>query len=431
MYKSIIAITIIIISITIIYFVKDNFVKDKLIITNKLIDAISRNNIEEVQQAIHQGIDIHSKNRSGKEALEIAAKKGNIETVNLLLKNGAIDHSSIENDTMAENAFTIAEENGYEEISQKILNTITQNENIIDCVRQKNITEDSMEQIMEDINEGAYVDVKITQGKHTLLMLVIGSNLAEDKKIEIIKLLINKGANVNATSKCGISVMIYTTGFLSHDIPPMERDSIQIIKLLIENGAKVNYSGRYQPLISSILSGHPNQVRFLLSQKASYDNIFYGDKKREYDVLQYILSRALGVIGYLSLVNVAHIAKSTAELLFKMAQDNYNVELVKMYLHSLETLTTDKNITSIEDISKTFYLVEEVSNELSENYTHIQQVYNNYFHNIQEHLLSCIEEYKLDHADVDSESIINYLNEVLPENFQIPQDIDSINKSPQ
>ncbi len=173
---------------------------------------------ESVEYLIENGADV---NYDEGEPLKNASQQGYSKTVKVLLKKGA--------STNLKRALWMAVRSGRINTT-KVLIAAGAGVNapdfpLIDAVENGRV---AMAELLLDA--GANIEVKYGEDKLTVLML------AEQKKdIDMIKLLLEKGADINAKNKYCETVLVNA----------IKRDDIffkteDIIKLLLDNGADVN-----------------------------------------------------------------------------------------------------------------------------------------------------------------------------------------------
>lgn len=193
---------------------------------NALMEAVRTGNIEIAKLLIEHNSDINIKNKDGKNMIMIACEKGNEEMFNLLIENNADIN---EKSSWGASALIYASEKGNINIMQYL------------------------------IDNGIDVNGKADDNGDTpLLWAVTGQN-----PYEASKLLIENGANVNATNYGGVAPATILaastpkvvkllkdngadldTKFLDY-YPPIAiaagAGNLEIVKALVENGADVNY----------------------------------------------------------------------------------------------------------------------------------------------------------------------------------------------
>ncbi|MCZ9980800.1 ankyrin repeat domain-containing protein [Brachyspira hyodysenteriae] len=223
---------------------------------NALMEAVRTDNIGMAKLLIEHGSDINIKNKDGKNMIMIACEKGNEEMFNLLVENNADIN---EKSSWGASALIYASEKG--------------NINIMKYL----------------IDNGIDVNGKADENGDTpLLWAVTGKN-----PYEASKLLIENGANVNATNDGGVAPATILaastpkvvkllkdngadldTKFLDY-YPPIAiaagEGNLEIVKALVENGADVNY--------------YPNDI--------NYTAIFHAIDQHNYEVAEYLFKNGV------------------------------------------------------------------------------------------------------------------------------------------
>lgn len=223
---------------------------------NALMEAVRTGNIEIAKLLIEHNSDINIKNKDGKNMIMIACEKGNEEMFNLLIENNADIN---EKSSWGASALIYASEKGNINIMQYL------------------------------IDNGIDVNGKADDNGDTpLLWAVTGQN-----PYEASKLLIENGANVNATNDSGVvpaTILAASTPkvvkllkdngadldtkFLDY-YPPIAiaagAGNLEIVKALVENGADVNY--------------YPNDI--------NYTAIFHAIDQHNYEVAEYLFKNGV------------------------------------------------------------------------------------------------------------------------------------------
>lgn len=223
---------------------------------NALMEAVRTGNIEIAKLLIEHNSDINIKNKDGKNMIMIACEKGNEEMFNLLIENNADIN---EKSSWGASALIYASEKGNINIMQYL------------------------------IDNGIDVNGKADDNGDTpLLWAVTGEN-----PYEASKLLIENGANVNATNYGGVAPATILaastpkvvkllkdngadldTKFLDY-YPPIAiaagAGNLEIVKALVENGADVNY--------------YPNDI--------NYTAIFHAIDQHNYEVTEYLFKNGV------------------------------------------------------------------------------------------------------------------------------------------
>ncbi|XP_058809038.1 putative ankyrin repeat protein RF_0381 [Phymastichus coffea] len=193
--------------------------------------AVLSNNVKLIKLLLEYGANINAKNRDGKSPLYFAVECSNTKILNFLLENGARV-----NDKM---------NHGFTALHEAIIQR----------------SEDNIELLL---SHGAEVNSKDIYGK-TPLHLAARLNYLDEKTMDkIVKLLLDKGADVNDHTNSG------ETAFLCAVINGNER----LVRLFLEHGANVNtknYDGK-SPLHFAIQYSNKNIVKLLLDKGASIDD---------------------------------------------------------------------------------------------------------------------------------------------------------------
>ncbi|MBW5381950.1 ankyrin repeat domain-containing protein [Brachyspira pilosicoli] len=265
---------------------------------NALMEAVRTGNIEIAKLLIEHNSDINIKNKDGKNMIMIACEKGNEEMFNLLIENNADIN---EKSSWGASALIYASEKG--------------NINIMKYLIDNGI----------DVNGKAD-----DNGDTPLLWAVTGENPYESSK-----LLIENGANVNATNYGGVAPATILaastpkvvkllkdngadldTKFLDY-YPPIAiaagAGNLEIVKALVENGADVNY--------------YPNDI--------NYTAIFHAIDQHNYEVAEYLF-------------------KNGVDLNIKMKPDNDYGRSIKESYNVLEYAEVIKDKKMI-DLVKKYY----------------------------------------------------------------------------
>lgn len=265
---------------------------------NALMEAVRTGNIEIAKLLIEHNSDINVKNKDGKNMIMIACEKGNEEMFNILIENNADIN---EKSSWGASALIYASEKGNINIMQYL------------------------------IDNGIDVNGKADDNGDTpLLWAVTGQN-----PYEASKLLIENGANVNATNDSGVAPATILaastpkvvkllkdngadldTKFLDY-YPPIAiaagAGNLEIVKALVENGADVNY--------------YPNDI--------NYTAIFHAIDQHNYEVAEYLF-------------------KNGVDLNIKMKPDNDYGRSIKESYNVLEYAEAIKDKKMI-DLVKKYY----------------------------------------------------------------------------
>lgn len=113
-------------------------------------------------------------------------------------------------------------------------------------------------------NNGCKIDLNTT-----LFSIIKSNNLIEKEKIEAIKILIKKGANVNYENENHKTPLIHA----------LQLKSLSIVEILVENGANINYkkpniSYKYSTILKCALdSGKIDIVKYLVKRNINCKGI--------------------------------------------------------------------------------------------------------------------------------------------------------------
>ncbi len=223
---------------------------------NALMEAVRTDNIEMAKLLINNNSNINIKNKDGENMIILACENGNEEMFNLLVENNADINAK---SSWGASALIYASEKG--------------NINIMKYL----------------IDNGIDVNGKADENGDTpLLWAVTGEN-----PYEASKLLIENGANVNATNDGGVAPATILAGSVPEVVkllkdngadldtkfldyyPPMAiaagEGNLEIVKALVENGADVNY--------------YPNDI--------NYTAIFHAIDQHNYEVAEYLFKNGV------------------------------------------------------------------------------------------------------------------------------------------
>ena len=263
---------------------------------NALMEAVRTDNIEIAKLLIEHNSDINIKNQYGKNMIILACENGNEEMFNLLVKNNADINAK---SSWGASALIYASEKG--------------NTNIMKYL----------------IDNGIDVNGKADENGDTpLLWAITGKN-----PYEASKLLIENGADVNATNNSGVAPATILAGSVPEVVkllkdngadldtkfldyyPPMAiaagEGNLEIVKSLVENGADVNY--------------YPNDI--------NYTAIFHAIDQHNYEVAEYLF-------------------KNGVDLNIKMKPDNDYGRSIKESYNVLEYAEAMQDKKMIDIVSK-------------------------------------------------------------------------------
>ncbi len=199
--------------------------KNQKMLNDQLIEATENDNTEIIEVLLKEGADINATNEDGQTALVIAAEKGHIETVQVLLTTPGINIDAANNKD-GSTALMFAAQNGH----TNIVNTL--------------------------IDKGADVNAANNKYGSTALMFA-----ALCGNTEIVNNLIDKDANVNATDKDGLTALMITAA----------TGHVDIVQILLDKGIDINAAdhGNFTALMFAANKGHTETVKTLLKKGAN------------------------------------------------------------------------------------------------------------------------------------------------------------------
>ena len=232
---------------------------------------------------IEMGADVNAGGNINHTPLMIAAEKGHINAVTFLIRNGA--DVDLQDQNYGETALFCAVR-GFD-ASCEVLNCLTKNGADINASSKRMLTPLMIAAKMGCINavtflmeRGAIVDLQDKDGKTALHYAVHGCDTTRDVSrclgtqnplmtpvekghVSVATFLIEHGANVNLQDKYGRSA-------LHHAVHGSDA-SLEILKCLIEIGADVNARTKIKrtPLMMAFEYGHSNAVTCLIEHGAN------------------------------------------------------------------------------------------------------------------------------------------------------------------
>ena len=240
---------------------------------NVLWVAIQNGRTELVKLLLDKGSNANVKTRTNQTALMEAIRLGQPEIIKLLLDKGADANVKDQNNKTA--LILALEINEYNKNKKNIIRIILEQAKGIDV----NVTNfygtpalflsgGDNEIIKTLIDKGADVNARDANAKYpdttALMEAVISDN------IEIVKILLDKGANINLQAKYGDTALMKA----------VQSGNVEIVKILLDKGADTNIkrSDGYTALMNAIMSNNINIVKLLLDKGADI-NIkgVYGD----------------------------------------------------------------------------------------------------------------------------------------------------------
>jgi ankyrin repeat protein len=272
-----------------------------------LMHAASQGHLEVVKLLIEKGADVNAKpSFSNGTALDQAAEAGHLEVVKLLLDKGA-DVNAEDSD-----ALTRALYNGHGDVV-KLLETHGAEWTLIRAVMLGDVKE--VQQLIEggaDVNEQE-------DSEGTVLMMA-----ASRKDIEVVKVLLANGADINAKSKDGRTALMAAA-----------YGDAKITKLLLDRGADVRTKTEdgHTALLSAVMAGSADAVKMLLDKGADVNALSESNMSSE-TCLMHAAGSGQEAIVKLLLENGADVNAKTKHggTALLPACNSGQVEIVKMLL---------------------------------------------------------------------------------------------------
>jgi ankyrin repeat protein len=222
-------------------------------------------NVEVVQLLVNAGTNVNVKNNAGENAFVYQMLYNRPEVVSFLVKNGV--------DIRVKNKY------GESALIQAISH-------------EKNNVEPDFKITRELLNLGEDVNAKNLRGE-TPIAIVAGDDTygGEGKRLEIVKLLLEKGAIINARTNEGVTALMAAA----------IHGNTNTVKFLLDNGANPNIADRdeFTPLMAACWHmGNIDTVRLLLKNGADANvkdvtgksAIDYAKKFERKDILDLLIS---------------------------------------------------------------------------------------------------------------------------------------------
>ncbi len=227
-----------------------------------LMQAAFENQPKIVELLIEKGADVNIKHRSGKTALDFALEDGS-EVAKLLEKHGAIrsDLAAALEGGDVESEHLMLEQIEKAKLKELILAVAMGNMELARSLLEKGVkidAETGLDLIYQNVlRRTGSRGVCPREARWTALKLAAWSG-----NQEIVRLLIETGADVNATDEFGWTPLMLTA--------ISERDPVEVVRLLIEKGADVNakLQDGVTPLIFAASAGNLKIVKLLIQKGA-------------------------------------------------------------------------------------------------------------------------------------------------------------------
>ena len=199
----------------------DHFVPPQATIED-LLKAVNADDISRIKNLLNEGLDVNGMNEDGWSALMVAASKGSMEILKLLIENGAA--LDVKNRQGGQTALIFAAHWGHTEVVRYL------------------------------IAKGANLNVQMDDGWTALIDSISRGNL------EVAKILIESGADTNVKSNTGWTALM-AAAYENHP---------DIVDLLIKGGADVKSTNASNDTALDIAKrkGHQEIVKLLTEHEA-------------------------------------------------------------------------------------------------------------------------------------------------------------------
>ena len=280
-----------------------------------LIEAAKNKDWPAVIFLLQQKVDVNAKAPDGATALHWAAHWDNLETAERLIRAGAnVDAANDYGVT----SLSLACTNGSAAMVQKLLNAgananataMSGEPALLTCAHTGSVTA-----VQALLAHGAEVNAKDSRRGQTALMRAVAQ-----KHADVVRSLIDRGADVRARSKDGFSPLLFAA----------REGDLESAKILLAAGAEVNESSSEfgAPLLLAASSGHQD-LALLLLQRGANPNAAdrYGATG-----LHYALSRGIASLNGASFANYTsylirpNMLELTKALLARGADPNARIE---------------------------------------------------------------------------------------------------------
>jgi ankyrin repeat protein len=195
----------------------------------QLISASEKGDVEAVKSLLNKGVYIHAQDKQGRCALVAAAYKNHLEIVDLLIAAGA-DVNMKDNTIQSAYLISTMEGHGYIDLLKKILKAggdvhSTDSDNGTGLIRASDRGH------VEIVKELLKTDIRVNHINRmgwTALFEAILLGGGDERHMEIVRLLVDAGADFNLQDKDGASPLAHAKN----------RNYTGIVKILEDAGAR-------------------------------------------------------------------------------------------------------------------------------------------------------------------------------------------------
>jgi ankyrin repeat protein len=245
---------------------------------NALSAAVKKNNLEMITFLLEKGVDVNNVDKDGQSVLfrALDSNEVNMDIVNALLNAGANIHHKTSNDISIFRKACIIR--NMDVVKALIAKGIDVNQEYND---DNDILYSANAEILQlFFDSGLEFDIQSDFGNELLAYKACAAD------IDSVKLLLEKGANVNGHTECGATPLLEACSMV------YDEKSVEMIKFLLEHGANPNLcyqnEGKVSPLHKAVQEGSLEAVKLLVEHGA---DINYKESQNEYDA--YYMDTAL------------------------------------------------------------------------------------------------------------------------------------------
>lgn len=240
-----------------------------------LYQAAEKGDVQTAQAMLKQGADLHT--GYGAKALFVAAGNGQLPMVHLLVDTGADVNAKVGSETVLGHAIwwrgqyyprkeseELAATTGYvvgwdsyfeivKLLIEKGANAYSKNSALMNASSRQNPSSRQLDILRLLLKSGADVNYKEPDYQITPLMWA-----SEEQNVEVVRMLLEAGADVNAVSAFSHTALSASA----------EKGSVEVMRLLLEHGADVRPKNAESAMISAVSSGSIEKTRILLEHGA-------------------------------------------------------------------------------------------------------------------------------------------------------------------
>lgn len=235
----------------------DSYYQEEEFQNTVLMIAAEKGNLEITKYLIENGADVNGTGYEDQTPLHCAATYGKLDIIKFLVEKGA----DIEfQDGYGQTPASTAAANGNTEIVKFLLDKLPKKSRNKDDIMLDAFYYAALYEHTDTLKYLEEKEINLNK-EHSEKEIPMLHEAIERKDINVIKCLIDKGANINIKNR-------------SQNTPlhiAIEKGNKEIVKLLLEKGADINAQGEYMlsPLHLAIHKESPELVRLLVAQGAN------------------------------------------------------------------------------------------------------------------------------------------------------------------